>query len=93
MSDIIDISGDPQNPPKDAGPDAPATDPHAGRAALKARLSALKTEHRQIDSEITALMETGAVDMINIRRMKKIKLSLKDKITFLENQLTPDIIA
>jgi len=56
-------------------------------------LSGLKFEHRQIDIEIKAMIETGVSDMLKIKRMKKVKLSLKDKIVFIENQLTPDIIA
>jgi len=56
-------------------------------------LKNLRTEHRRIDTEIKALIETGVADMLKVRRMKKIKLSLKDQITFIENQLTPDIIA
>ena len=56
-------------------------------------LAQLKTEHRRIDQEITALLETGVADMLKVSRMKKIKLSIKDQIVFLENQLTPDIIA
>lgn len=60
---------------------------------LLAVLTRLKTEHRAIDNEIKALMETGVMDMLKVRRMKKFKLAMKDKILFLENQLTPDIIA
>ena len=56
-------------------------------------LERLRLEHRRIDQEITALMETGVADMLKVRRMKKIKLSLKDQIRYLENELTPDIIA
>ena len=56
-------------------------------------LESLRSEHRSLDAEIIALRETGAVDMLKIGRMKKIKLSIKDQITYLENQLTPDIIA
>jgi len=39
------------------------------------------------------MIETGVMDMLKIKRMKKIKLTMKDKITFIENQITPDIIA
>jgi Uncharacterized conserved small protein containing a coiled-coil domain len=60
---------------------------------LIALLQNLRTEHRRIDTEIKALIETGVSDMLKVGRMKKIKLSLKDQITFIENQLTPDIIA
>lgn len=56
-------------------------------------LSRLKTEHRAIDREIKAMIETGVMDMLKIKRMKKIKLAMKDKIAFIENQMTPDIIA
>ncbi|WP_051279863.1 YdcH family protein [Hellea balneolensis] len=60
---------------------------------LEEILSNLKLEHRRIDTEIKALQEIGVTDMLKISRMKKIKLSIKDQITFLENQITPDIIA
>jgi len=60
---------------------------------LLALLARLKSDHRAVDNEIKALIETGVMDMLKIRRMKKFKLAMKDKITFIENQLTPDIIA
>ena len=53
----------------------------------------LKDEHRRIDQEIEALIETGVADMLKVKRMKKIKLSMKDQIAYLQNQVTPDIIA
>lgn len=56
-------------------------------------LNRLRTEHRAVDNEIKALAETGVMDMLKIRRMKKIKLAMKDRIAFIENQITPDIIA
>lgn len=62
-------------------------------AELLALLKKLRIEHRRVDDEINALMENGATDMLKIKRMKKIKLSMKDQIVYLENQLTPDIIA
>ena len=62
-------------------------------ADLLALLERLKTEHRAIDREIDAMVETGVTDMLKIKRMKKVKLAMKDKITFIENQITPDIIA
>lgn len=61
--------------------------------ALIEHLSALKTAHRRLDNEINAVMESGVTDMLKLRRMKKIKLSMKDKIVFIQNQLTPDILA
>jgi len=60
---------------------------------LLALVQKLKAEHRAIDKEIKALTETGVLDVLKIQRMKKIKLSMKDKIAFIENQITPDIIA
>lgn len=60
---------------------------------LLALLKRLRVEHRRVDDEINALMENGATDMLKVKRMKKIKLSMKDQIVYLENQLTPDIIA
>jgi hypothetical protein len=68
-------------------------DPEAETREAEALLAELKTEHRRIDQEIDALIETGVADMLKVRRMKKIKLSLKDQIAYLENQVTPDIIA
>ena len=56
-------------------------------------LDRLKKEHRAIDREIKAMLETGVTDMLKIRRMKKVKLAMKDKISFIENQMTPYIIA
>ena len=71
----------------------PQTDPEAERAEGLALLERLRVEHRRIDQEISALLETGVADMLKVRRMKKIKLSIRDQIQYLENQLTPDIIA
>ncbi len=66
---------------------------NADKQALKTLLQQLKTDHRRIDAQILALRETGAVDMLKIGRMKKIKLILKDKIANIQDRLTPDIIA
>lgn len=65
----------------------------AERQEAQTLLEQLRLEHRRIDQEINALIETGVADMLKVRRMKKIKLSIKDQIAYLENQLTPDIIA
>jgi len=56
-------------------------------------LAGLKLDHRRIDNEIKAIVETGVADMLKIRRMKKVKLTIKDQIVYIENQVTPDIIA
>ena len=61
--------------------------------ALREKLEKLKQDHHHIDSEISALVETGVADALKVQRMKKIKLSIKDQISHLENQITPDIIA
>ncbi|NNE21126.1 MAG: DUF465 domain-containing protein [Rhizobiales bacterium] len=60
---------------------------------LRARLTELRQEHRDLDVEIDEMIATGDVDQINLQRLKKHKLHLKDQITTLENQLLPDIIA
>ena len=62
-------------------------------ADLISLLENLRAEHRRIDQEIKALYETGVSDVLKIGRMKKVKLSIKDQIKHMENQLTPDIIA
>jgi hypothetical protein len=63
------------------------------RGELEILLQNLRNEHRRIDAEIKAIIEAGVFDIMKIKRMKKIKLSLKDQIAIMENQLTPDIIA
>lgn len=60
--------------------------------ALKARLFELREEHRTLDDEIIAMSAAGG-DMIHIARLKKQKLVLKDQIQWIEDRLTPDIIA
>lgn len=57
------------------------------------RLDALKTEHRDLDSAIDALRLMGSGDQLQIARLKKRKLALRDEIAMLEDQLIPDIIA
>lgn len=73
--------------------DENSVNPDDEKMEAQALLDQLRLEHRRIDQEINALIETGVADMLKIRRMKKIKLSIKDQIAYLENQLTPDIIA
>ena len=60
---------------------------------LRAQLSRLHQEHRDLDAAIAALQELPGADIIQVQRLKKRKLQLRDKITFIEDQLTPDIIA
>jgi hypothetical protein len=60
---------------------------------LRANLLKLKQEHRDLDSAIDALEESGRADQLRLKRLKKKKLSLKDEIARIEDQLLPDIIA
>lgn len=68
-------------------------DNEPSQAELKVLLAQLRLEHRRIDNEINALIETGVADIVKVQRMKKIKLSIKDQIAYIENQTTPNIIA
>jgi hypothetical protein len=60
---------------------------------LRAQLSRLLQEHRDLDVAIAALQASPGADIIQVQRLKKRKLQLRDRITFIEDQLTPDIIA
>jgi len=60
---------------------------------LKKQLDDLQLEHRDLDDVIEHLIETRPFDQLQIQRLKKRKLSLKDQIRTLESQLLPDIIA
>lgn len=60
---------------------------------LRAALTQLRQEHRDLDSAIEALQASPVVDNLQLQRLKKRKLALKDRIGHLEDRLTPDIIA
>ena len=60
---------------------------------MKKRLEALRIEHRDLDAAIDALGGAGAADQLQMARLKKRKLKLKDQMTLLEDYLIPDIIA
>lgn len=60
---------------------------------MEKRLAILKTEHRDLDAAIDALREGGARDELQIARLKKRKLRLRDQIIHIEDQILPDIIA
>lgn len=60
---------------------------------LRKRLEALRIEHRDLDAAIDALASAGANDQLQIARLKKRKLRLKDQIAIVEDYLIPDIIA
>ena len=62
-------------------------------AAMIAELARLRQDHRDLDAAISALEEVGTPDRLQLQRLKKRKLGLKDRISFLEDRLTPDIIA
>lgn len=56
-------------------------------------LEMLKAEHRKLDSEIELLRNSGNFDQLELARMKKRKLALKDEIQVLGDRIIPDIIA
>jgi len=60
---------------------------------LREQLSRLQQEHRDLDAAIVALEDSPGSDLIQIQRLKKRKLVLRDSIRRVEDQLTPDIIA
>lgn len=60
---------------------------------LRAKLVILTQEHRDLDSAIAALIQSAPYDQLQVQRLKKRKLHLKDMITKLEDLLYPDIIA
>lgn len=61
--------------------------------ALKRQLRDLRTEHRDLDEVIARLAEDPTVDQLQLRRLKKRKLQLKDMIARLESRLIPDLDA
>ena len=60
---------------------------------LRKRLAVLRIEHRDLDAAIDALTSAGSPDQLQIARLKKRKLRLKDQIALIEDSLLPDIIA
>ena len=60
---------------------------------LKKKLEELRVQHRDLDDQIAALQAAGGHDHLQIQRLKKQKLALKDQIAKLESALVPDIIA
>ncbi len=60
---------------------------------MRKRLEILKIEHRDLDAAIDALTLAGSTDQLQIARLKKRKLRLKDQMSMLEDYLIPDIIA
>ncbi|MBL8669162.1 MAG: DUF465 domain-containing protein [Alphaproteobacteria bacterium] len=60
---------------------------------LRALLNQLREEHRDLDLVIETLQEQAVADQLQLTRLKRKKLRLKDQIAFLEDKLIPDIIA
>lgn len=60
---------------------------------MRKRLEVLRIEHRDLDAAIAALGAAGTPDQLQIARLKKRKLRLKDQIMMIEDHLIPDIIA
>ena len=60
---------------------------------LRDELIKLRSEHRDLDAEIAAIEAAEVSDQLHVKRLKKRKLLIKDRMTSLEDQLRPDIIA
>jgi len=69
---------------------SPEMDP---KEVMRVQLEVLRREHRDLDDAIQALEEKATSDQLTLRRLKKQKLHLKDRIARLEDRITPDIIA
>lgn len=63
------------------------------REDLKHKLAHLQSEHRDLDDVIAKIMETGPFDHLQVQRLKKRKLLLKDQIAHVSSKLVPDVIA
>jgi hypothetical protein len=68
-------------------------DDEALHAALRQRISELRTEHDDLDDAIARLSENPLPDQLRLQRLKKRKLLLKDQLTHLQRQLDPDVLA
>lgn len=68
-------------------------DGYSSDLGLRQRLEELRARHRALDNEVRAAQENGLIDQLKLVRLKREKLRLKDEITFVEDQLNPDIIA
>ena len=60
---------------------------------LQERLAQLRSEHRDLDDAIQALSQRAIPDLVQVQRLKKRKLQLRDEINLIESKLLPDIIA
>lgn len=68
-------------------------EPRVTEEEMRKRLAGLRIEHRDLDAAIAALSGAGGQDQLQIARLKKRKLKLRDQISIIEDYLTPDIIA
>ena len=64
-----------------------------GDEEIQRRLAVLRIEHRDLDDSIQALLASAHIDQLQLARLKRRKLRLRDEIAALEDQLIPDIIA
>jgi hypothetical protein len=69
----------------------PSSDPE--KAAIREEIERLRLEHGDLQAAIEALLDVGGADQLQIQRLKKRKLALRDRLQRLEDDLTPDIIA
>ena len=94
MSDIHDLHPpkNDQQASKSPKKDVPANE-DSSVEVLKAKLQNLLSEHRDLDDVIARLTETGVTNQLQMQRMKKRKLALKDEIARLHALVLPDIIA
>lgn len=81
------------NIPPGNGGDGKFPDPSNDQSRLKAAHDALRDEHERLDRQIAELELSGAVNSLELQRLKREKLQLKDKIAELSRWITPDIIA
>jgi hypothetical protein len=86
------ISEDCENLIANAGEPMPKLDV-IQEVQLRSQLQNLIQQHRDLDTAIVSLEATGTGDQLQLRRLKKMKLEIKDKIQVIENTLIPDIIA
>jgi hypothetical protein len=70
-----------------------SSDPPANDEGIKTRIAELRQEHQDLGAAVDALLAMPRPDQLQIARLKKKKLGLRDEISRLEDQLTPDIIA
>jgi len=94
MSDIHDLHPPKHDKQAKESPkkDVPANEDSSAEA-LKSKLQNLLSEHRDLDDVIARLTETGVTNQLQMQRMKKRKLALKDEIARLHALVLPDIIA